>query len=53
MVIGELARLWEGEGKRTVIVVHRIELLEQTMEVLRKSGVTPRVIASSYEGELG
>jgi superfamily II DNA or RNA helicase len=46
VVIAALAAKWEAEGKRSLIIAHRREIVQQTENTLLKFGVTPRVIAA-------
>jgi len=46
VVIAALTAQWEAEGKRSLLVVHRREILQQTAATLKDFGVKPRIIAA-------
>jgi superfamily II DNA or RNA helicase len=44
VVMAALVAQWESEGKRSLIVVHRREILTQTADTIAKFGVRSRII---------
>mmetsp|Transcript_28000 Transcript_28000/g.90279 ORF Transcript_28000/g.90279 Transcript_28000/m.90279 type:complete len:658 (+) Transcript_28000:35-2008(+) len=46
VVLAELVRRWEAKGLRTLYLVHRREIFDQTLEKLGTVGVEPEVIAA-------
>mmetsp|Transcript_6910 Transcript_6910/g.21389 ORF Transcript_6910/g.21389 Transcript_6910/m.21389 type:complete len:633 (+) Transcript_6910:2-1900(+) len=47
VVMAELARRWEAQSLRTLFLVHKHEILEQTLAQLHRAGVAPEVVAAT------
>jgi hypothetical protein len=49
VVLAALLSRWESEGLRTLLIVHRTEILQQTLRALQAVGVRPRIIAAGVK----